>query len=97
MFKTIKCIAIAFNIGKSTYDKFCNIKKRWKQGYRKSAVAECVITIAKTSCTSIVLYDPWILTRPLLMLVPIAVQYIPFVGTLVIVKTIIIYGIEFIT
>ncbi len=96
MLKVIRCAVIVGNIGKSAYNKFCAVKKRWTDGYRKTAVADCVLVIANVSCTAIMLYDPWILMRPLLMIVPYAVQYVPFIGTVSVAKTIVIYGLEFI-
>jgi hypothetical protein len=96
MLKVIRCVVIVGNIGKSAYNKFHDVKKRWTAGYKKTAILDGAIVAAHVSCTAIVLYDPWILMRPLLMLVPIAVQYVPFVGTISIVKTIVIYGLEFI-
>ncbi len=96
MLKVIRCAVIVGNIGRSAYNKFRAVKKRWTDGYKKTAILDGAIVAANVSCTAIMLYDPWILMRPLLMLVPIAVQYVPFMGTVGITKTIIIYGLEFI-
>jgi hypothetical protein len=99
MFKVIKCAVIVSNIGKSAYKKICAVKKRWTDGYRKTAVMDGALVVANIGCTAIMLYDPWILIRPFLMLVPYAIGYIPAIGSLDsvnIIKTVLIYGLEFV-
>lgn len=98
MFKVIKCVVIVSNIGKSAYKKICAVKQRWTDGHRKQAVADGIMVAANIGCTAIMLYDPWILMRPFLIIVPYAISYIPAVGgfnSVMVIKTVLIYGLEF--
>jgi hypothetical protein len=96
MFKIVRCVTIVTNIGKSAYKKLYAAKQRWVAGQRMHAVADGATTLVSVGCTAIVLYDPYILFRPLLMIVPYAVQWIPIIGTNPLLHTIIVYGMEFV-
>ena len=99
MFKVVKCVVIVGNIGKNAYKKLVAVKQRWTDGYHKSAVADGVLVVANVTCTAIMLYDPWILVRPLMIIVPYALTYMPSigpVGPIPLIKTVLIYGLEFV-
>jgi hypothetical protein len=96
MLKVVKCVMIISNISKSAFGKLNRVKDLWRKGNKSAAAADGIVAITHITCTAVMLYDPWVLFRPMLIIVPYAIRYIPFISNIAVLKTVIIYGLEFI-
>lgn len=95
-FKSIRCVVVVCSIGSNMLNKLSNIHNQWKTGHKKHAVFNTGTLVVRSGIGAIMLYNPWILINPILVILPIALDYVPLVGAVPIVKMLIVYGLDFI-